>query len=453
MWTLEQAARELGRLGQQHVLHFARELSPEQLAGLLGQLEVLDFELVRAAIASPAQPVDTAAVTPYDRVVLPTDQQAAEARHLGVEACRDGRVGTLLVAGGEGSRLGFEGPKGAFPIGAVSGRTLFQLHAERLVAIGRRHGVVPPLYVMTSPGNHDRTAALFAEAGYYGMPPERVLIFAQGVAPALDEQGRLLLADRDRLVLAPSGNGGLFAALRDSGAFDHMRACGVDTISYVQVDNALARACDERFVGYHLLSESEFSCKAIAKLDAREAVGNFARVAGKLGIVEYTEIPEELATQCGPGGKLLFGYGNPGLFIWSRAFAEAQAARRDLPIHRAHKKVRHLTLEGKHVEPTAPNAYKLETFALDTLPDARRSLVLACEREEEFAPVKNATGNDSPASARALMTRLYRGWIESGGGTVRDGVALEISPLYALDADELARRGSLHIECDTYLAP
>lgn len=453
----ESAEARLQAHGQQHVLRWFDALPADAQQRLLIQITALDLDWLERTFTSELEGVRPADIAPYREVIRPArDSRREAALRAGESALGAGRVGTLLVAGGQGSRLGFDGPKGAFPIGAISGRTLYQIHAERQLALGRRHGIVPPLYVMTSDANHEATCELFAESGRFGLPPDRVLIFQQGLAPAVDEQGRLLLDAMEHIVMTPNGNGGLFAAMRDGGAFDHMEASGVDVISYIQVDNPLARSCDPLFVGYHLLGESDFSCKAIDKVGPREKVGCYASVRGRLRIVEYTELPAALAEQRDERGELLYGQSNPGLFIWSRRFAEAQAARLDLPFHKAHKKIPHLDERGALVRPTAPCGYKFESFAMDTLPDAPRSLVMWCDRDAEFAPVKNASGVDSPESARRLMTRLYGAWIQAAGGTVAEETAsIEINPLYALDATDVARQlpAGFTVHGDTYLAP
>jgi UDP-N-acetylglucosamine/UDP-N-acetylgalactosamine diphosphorylase len=439
--SLETLKQRLALHGQEHVLRFFEELDEAGRARLLAQLETIDLAWLARVFGSRIEAARPEEVAPYREVIREDDPAGREARALGEAALRAGRVATLLVAGGQGTRLGFDGPKGLYPIGAVSGKTLYQLHAERLVALGRRHGRTPPLYLMTSDANHEATLAHFEAAGFHGLPREEVLIFQQGLAPAVDEQGKLLMEAKDRLVLAPNGNGGLFKALADSGALDRMRSLGIDLLSYIQVDNPLAQSCDPLFVGHHLLRESDYSCKAIRKLGPREKVGSYARVRGRLQVVEYTEIPDALAEQTDAQGELLFLYSNPGLFLWSRRFLEAQAARSDLPFHKAHKKIPHLDARGELVQPERPCGYKLEAFAMDTLPDAERSLVLGCRRELEFAPVKNAEGEDSPASARALQTRLFGSWIKAAGGVIRDPAAsIEVSPLYALDATELRER-------------
>ena len=443
MPDLETARRRLAAHHQEHVLRFWDRLDETARRGLLQQLEALDLDWLERVLAEGDAPaVDPAEVSPYREVIREDDADGELAWRRGEEALREGKVATLLVAGGQGTRLGFEGPKGAFPVGAVSGRTLYQVHIERLLALGRRYGVTPPLYLMTSEGNHKDTLELLERAGRHGLPADRLRVFPQGMAPAVDEQGRLLLEAPGRLVLAPNGNGGLFAALERSGALADMRQRGVEVVSYIQVDNPLSLSGDPRFVGYHLLRDSAYSCKAIRKLGPGERVGCYARVRGRVRVVEYTEIPAALAERTDPRGELLFLFANPGLFLWSRGFLEEQARRRDLPFHRAHKKIPHLDESGNLVEPSAPCGYKLEAFAMDTLPDAEASLVLACDRDAEFAPCKNADGADSPESARALMTRLYASWVRRAGGHVAlpPGAHLEVSPLFALDAEELSAR-------------
>ena len=451
-----EAEKRLAVYGQQHVLRWFDELSEQRQQRLLDQLAALDLDWLQRVQASTAAEVHgDRHVSPCEDVVRAGDANEREALEAGEQALRDGRVAALVVAGGQGSRLGFDGPKGAYPIGAVSGATLFQLHAERLLAAGRRHGKQPPLYLMTSETNHQATVDLFAEHRLFGLPEQSVLIFQQGMAPAVDTEGKLLMNAADRLVMAPNGNGGTFDALRDGGAFDHMAKNGVDILAYIHVDNPLAPTCDPLFVGHHLLRGSQFSCKAIPKTGPAEKVGSFALVDGRLCIVEYTELPTELAEATDDDGRLQYGLSNPGLYLWSGAFAEAQAARDDLPYHRAFKKIKHLDDDGNLVKPDAPCGYKFEAFAMDTLADAGQTMLLELpDRDTEFAPVKNASGVDSPDSARRLMTELYGEWIQQAGGTVQDHQAqIEISPLYALDAAELGQKlqAGFVVDADIYL--
>ena len=455
MFDRAEAEERLRPHGQQHVLRWFEGLPEEGKQRLLSQLAALDLQWLERVQAAEVEAHGQRQITPCEDVVHAGDPREPEALEAGQEALEGGRVGALVVAGGQGSRLGFDGPKGAYPIGAVSGATLFQLHAERLLAAGRRYGRQPPLYLMTSEINHQATVDLFAEHQQFGLPEQSVLIFQQGMAPAVDTDGKLLMDAPDHLVMAPNGNGGTFAALRDGGAFDHMAGCGVDLLAYIHVDNPLAPTCDPLFVGHHLLRGSRFSCKAIPKTGPDEKVGSFARVDGQLRIVEYTELPRELAEATVGDGQLLYGMSNPGLYLWSRSFAEAQAARADLPFHRAFKKIKHLDPDGKLVRPDTPCGYKFEAFAMDTLADAGQTMLMGLpDRDTEFAPVKNASGVDSPDSARALMTELYGEWLQQAGGTIQDtGARIEISPLYAQDAKELRQKlpAGFVVDSDVYL--
>ena len=450
----EAAARRLRAHGQEHVLRHYGELDEPRRAALLEQIEALDLEWLDRVFSAAEEPIHPEEIQPCQEIVQPGHPRDAEALAAGREALAAGQVGVLLVAGGSGSRLGFDGPKGAFPLGPVSGKTLFQLHAEQLLAQGRNGGPVPTLFLMTSEANDAETRRIWRDNGLFGLRQEGLFIFAQDQAPALDEQGKLLLADRDRLVSAPNGNGGLFAALARSGALDLMVDRGITSLSYAQVDNALTPSCDPRFIGFHQLMGSAYSCKGIAKRDPAEKVGVYARVGGRLRIVEYYELPEALATARGDDGELLYGLSNPGMFLWSRPFLQEQAARRDLPFHRAHKKIPHLDEQGALVSPRDPNGYKLESFAMDTLPVAARTVLLACDREREFAPVKNAEGEDSPRSAREQLMGLHRQWLLAAGAELRDPRAkVEISALYAADEEELKQRlpEGFVVEGDLYL--
>jgi UDP-N-acetylglucosamine/UDP-N-acetylgalactosamine diphosphorylase len=354
--TLDEVRAQLEAHGQGHVLRFYETLTHDEQKALLENVSRIDLEWLDGAVESELEANDPSSVEPYRAVVRADDARADEARQAGIAALEAGKVGVLLVAGGAGTRLGFDGPKGAFPIAPLSQKTLFQLHVERLVAIGKRYGKVPPLYLMTSPANHEQTCAFFAEHQNFGLPADRLLIFPQGMAPAVDSDGKLLLAEKHQLVMAPNGNGGLFAAMRDGGAFEHMKQNGVEAISYIQVDNALADATDALFLGFHMLDGCDFSCKACPKVGPSEKVGNYALAKGRLAIVEYYEIPDELAEKRDESGELLFNWGNPGLFVWSVAFAEVQAHRKDLPVHKAHKKIPHINEAGQAVCPRRPTA-------------------------------------------------------------------------------------------------
>ncbi len=357
-----------------------------------------------------------------------------------------GQVAVVIVAGGQGTRLGFDGPKGCFPIGPVSDRSLFQIHCEKVVALGRRHGASVPLYVMTSPQNHAETAAFFAEHDSFGV--ERLRLFVQGEMPAVDRRsGRILLAERGRVALSPDGHGGTIRALDRSGALAEMAEHGITTIFYLQVDNPLIAIGDPGFLGAHRRAGAEISSKVVRKTDPAEKVGLVVVRGGREEMIEYSDLPDELAERRARGGGLELWAGSIAHHLIELRFAArlAEGGGR-LPFHRALKPVPYVDEQGVVVDPAEPNAIKFEQFIFDAIPLAERSLVVETDRETEFEPLKNASGPASPDTVRVRLSALYAGWLEEAGLTVPRGAdglpvhPIEISPLRALDAGDLRGR-------------
>lgn len=438
---------------QQHVLHFWDELSAEQQGLLVRQLGEIDLPrlavLTRAGDATGEPPAQKAlrAVAPARvvRVAAQTDDDRHArnaARQAGEAALREGRVGVILVAGGEGTRLGFPHPKGEFPIGEVSGKSLFQLLAEQVVARSRRAGARIPYYVMTSRATHEATVAFFETHGCFGLRRSDVHFFQQGNMPAVDRNtGRLLLASKHELALNPDGHGGLLVALDQAQLFEDMRRRGIDFLYYHQVDNPLARVCDPEFLGFHIQTCSEVSTKVVAKLSPEEKMGVLVDVDGRAQIIEYSDLPADLAARRDARDQTIFWAGSTAIHVFNRSFFERLRAQRvELPFHRAVKKVPALDETGRLVEPASENAVKFERFIFDVLPLAERSLAVEARRDEEFCPLKNRSGDFSPEHVRASMSRRHAEWLAQAGLPARDGVPVEISPLYALDAEELSRK-------------
>ncbi len=280
------------------------------------------------------------------------------------------------------------------------------------------------------------------------MPAAEVSFFCQGSMPALDlHTGKLLLEAPGRLFLSPDGHGGTLMALASSGLLEKLRSRGVEHLSYFQVDNPLVKAADPVFLGHHLAARAEVSSKTVAKRSPKEKVGVFATVDGRCCLVEYSDLPEKLAEQTDEHGRLLLWAGSPAIHLFEVGFLERMTRDPEgIPFHVARKKVACLGADGRRIEPATENALKFERFIFDVLPKAQRWTVVETRREEEFAPLKNATGEDSPATVERLMSSLAAEWIERAGGRVRrhpDGspaVAVEISPLFALDTEELAAK-------------
>ncbi|MCG3179570.1 MAG: putative uridylyltransferase [Phycisphaerae bacterium] len=455
-----QRAKELlAKHGQSHLLRFWDDLDDARRAALLDDVEQLDMELLAGLIDSHVRNAPPLELP--DRIRPPhalpnepgdeaTRQRYTDARALGEQLIRDGKVAALVVAGGQGTRLGFDGPKGAFPVSPLRNKPLFQLFAEQVRNAQRRYGTGIPWLIMTSPTNDAATRAFFAANGHFGLSAEQVLFFTQGTMPAFDTDGRILLAERHRLALSPDGHGGTLRALHRSGVLDRLADAGVTVLSYFQVDNPLVHVIDPLFIGLHAETRSQVSSKTIPKAGATERVGNFCVVTGpdgadRLTVIEYSDLPDELAHATGPDGRRLFDAGSIAIHLFDVAFVQAlNAGGFGLPFHRALKKVPHIDDAGRPVEPAKPNGVKLETFVFDALPLAARTMIYTTRREEEFAPVKNAEGSDSPATARAAMVARAARWLGRAGVAVPsrpDGspdATIEISPLLADSAEELA---------------
>jgi UDP-N-acetylglucosamine/UDP-N-acetylgalactosamine diphosphorylase len=381
----------------------------------------------------------------------------ADARRRAVEALGAGQIGVLLVAGGQGSRLGFDQPKGLFPIGPVSRASLLKIHFEKALAAARRYGAAMPIYMMTSPATHHEQSEFLRRNQYFGLPQDDVILFCQGTMPAVDAAtGRLLLADRDSLFLSPDGHGGTVAALAASGALEHMPRRGIEHLFYLQVDNPLAPIGDLEFIGYHLLADSELTSMAIAKQTPKDRLGVFVMIDGQMQVIEYSDLPDDVAEERDASGSLKFWAGSIGVHAFSVAFLERAVALADwLPFHVARKKVPDVDDSGQPVEPNEPNALKFERFIFDLLPHAKNPLVVEFAEGDVFAPLKNAPGaeRDTPEYVQQFMIAQHRGWLEAAGTRVAKGAAVEISPLWALDAEGVASRNDrpTFIDQETYL--
>jgi UDP-N-acetylglucosamine/UDP-N-acetylgalactosamine diphosphorylase len=435
------------RYDQGHLLRHWDELDEEGRAHLanqicsmdMGHVQVLGQMLGQNGEAAPGhfEPPD---VFPLERTAAER-ARAAEATAAGEELLARGAVGFLLVAGGQASRLGYEGPKGAFPVGPVSGRSLFEFHARRLLRVARRYGTRTPFYVMTSPTNDATTRRFFESNDHFGLPAEDVFFFTQAMLPALDETGRVMMSAPDALFLAPDGHGGVLPALRESGWLADARQRGVEHLSYFQVDNPLVRPSDPLFIGMHALAGAGMSSKVVSKADPEEKVGVLGRVDGRLGCIEYSDLPGELRDARDESGDLLFRAGNVAVHVLRTDFVDE--ITRDglkLPWHVARKKIRTIDEGGRETECTG---FKFEAFVFDALGFSEDCVTLEVDRGLEFSPVKNAEGDDSPRSARRNLCALHAEWALAAGQSLPqagdDGVTcVEIDPLLAETAEDFA---------------
>jgi UDP-N-acetylglucosamine/UDP-N-acetylgalactosamine diphosphorylase len=435
--------------GQQHLVRFWGELDAAGRARLAAQINSVDFAQIAGLYALAVDTHDWAALARRadEPPAVRLAQRAAtdgDARQRGRAALAAGEIGVLLTSGGQGSRLGFEHPKSMYPIGPVSAASLLQIHLEKALAAGRRYRKPVPVYMMTSPIGHDEQVAFLNKHDRFGLPADDLVVFCQGTMPAVDAAtGRLLLAEKDELFVSPDGHGGTVAALAASGAIRHMHDRGIRHLFYLQVDNPLTPICDPELIGYHLAAESELTSIAVAKQGPHDKVGNFVSIDGRVQVIEYSDFPDDVAVRRTGDGSRVFWAGSIAVHVFAVSFLErALAMKEALPFHIARKKVPHLDDRGRRVEPAEPNALKFERFIFDLLPHANNAIVVEYAEEEVFAPLKNAPGaeRDTAEYVQRFISDQHRRWLTAAGVRVADGVPVEISPLWALDAECVAAR-------------
>ncbi len=437
--------------GQQHALRVWDEITPGSRDKLLRQAEKIDFDLLDRLVAehvtSEKKSAGRSKITAAPVTGQPcTDEEIAEAqkaRKVGEEMLTAGKVAAFVVAGGQATRLGYDYPKGMFPISPVRGKSLFQVHAEKILARGRRYDSKIPFYVMTSEASHRQTVDFFEQYDYFGLEPGDVRFFEQSMIPAVDLDGKFLLEAKNRIFTNPNGHGGSLMALKKSGALDHMKAVGIEEIYYFQVDNPLLQICDPLFIGRHRLAKAQMSTEVVAKEDPMEKVGVIGLIDGKLGVVEYSNLTEEEMRERLPDGKLKYGGGNIAVHMINLAFAEKMnKGGLQLPYHKAVKAVPYVNENGEIVRPEKPNAVKFETFVFDALGFCKNSVTMEVARAEEFHPLKNASGDFSVETVQRAMVDMHSRWLQAAGLALPRAAqdrpwAVEIGPLTALDKEEL----------------
>jgi UDP-N-acetylglucosamine/UDP-N-acetylgalactosamine diphosphorylase len=469
MQASESLRQTLDAHGQSHLLHWWDELTGPQRNLLLNQIEQIDFALLERLKSmtteghGPSGASDAAnrAQPPREIVRQPASDADREtweaARRRGEQLLRDGRVAAVVVAGGQGSRLGFDKPKGMFPIGPVSDRTLFHVFCEQVAALGRRYGKTIPYLVMTSDATHYETLAFFKQQKFFGLNRDEVFFFQQGSLPSVDDgTGQILLSEKWQVSTSPDGHGGMLKAMRRAGLIDLLRERGIRALYYHQVDNPTAPMCDPALIGFHVDRGSQMTTKVVAKESGAERMGVLVSVDGQTQIIEYSDLPKERAEALADDGSLLLWAGNTAVHVFDCEFLDQiTAGEGALPYHLAHKPVPYINEQGELVtpRPDQKNAYKFEQFIFDVLPLTKTALVVEGDRAREFNPVKNAEGKDSPETARAALNRNAREWLEAAGATVAPGINVEIAPSYALDAEEAADKAprGMRIESDSVL--
>ncbi len=442
----------LTKHNQQHLLMFWNELNPEQRQCLLKQIDEIDFDRLDGNIkkyvindksAELPENLDPAPAYPAVAESEELKQKYDKAQTLGTEMIAAGKVAAFVVAGGQGTRLGFDGPKGNYPTSPIKNKTLFQLFAEQLTAINKKYGCNLKWYVMTSRLNYAQTVESFEKQNYFGLNRENVFIFQQGTGPNFTTDGKILLAEKDKIAASPDGHGGSLKALYQSRAIEDMKKNGIEYISYFQVDNPLIKIIDPLFIGLHVANGAQMSSKALVKCEPKEKVGNFCMVDGRVNVIEYSDLPDEYAEKRNPDGSLVFTLGSIAIHIINADFVEKLNAKGfALPLHRAIKKIEHVNAEGIKITPTEPNGVKLETFVFDALPLAEKSVILETIRQEEFAPVKNATGIDSAEVTKKMMSQRAKNWLKKAGVKIAENCTVEMAASFAICQEDAAKKAT-----------
>jgi UDP-N-acetylglucosamine/UDP-N-acetylgalactosamine diphosphorylase len=460
----EQLRKKLVQYDQQHLIDFFERLNEGQRERLEEQLRSIDLEQLRRLHAghdnSPdwGQLAGRAEPPPAISLQQNVGERQSQAKERGEALLRAGKVGVILVAGGQGTRLGFDLPKGMYRIGPLSSRTLFEMHVDRLRAVMKRYHVSIPLYVMTSPATDAQTRLFFSENDSFGLGSDQLRIFCQGTMPAVDaSSGKVLLHEAGEIALSPDGHGGMLSALAAHGCLEDAADRGIEHFFYAQVDNPLVEICDPVLLGHHGLSGSEMTTQVVRKQTPGERVGNVVSIDGRVQIIEYSDLPEAVANQRAPDGELKLWAGNIAVHVFKRRFLErVQQTASGLPFHRARKAVPYIDAAGNRVIPTSPNAIKYERFIFDLLPLAQHPLVIEADAAQVFAPLKNADGasSDTPTTTRQAISRLHRQWLEHAGVEVAPAAVIEIHPNWALDCGEVAAKlkPGLEVVVDTYFA-
>lgn len=400
--TYEEALHKLAPAGQEHLLKYYNELSAKEQESLLMQIEDLDLSLLDL-IQDGVQEVPKGRLEPLGAVTLEEiAARKADYEKTGLEAVRACKVGAVLLAGGQGTRLGLDKPKGMLNVGIHKELYLFEQLVNNLMEVVDKAGAWVPLFVMTSEKNHADTTSFFAEKDYFGYNKDYVFFFVQEMAPSVGYDGRIYMEEKYKLSTSPNGNGGWFSSLAKAGLLNKLEELGVEWLNVFSVDNVLQKIADPVFVGATIEAGCVCGSKVVAKADPNEKVGVLCLEDGKPSIVEYYEMTDEMIHSRDAQGRLLYNYG----VILNYLFEVKTLTRimnENMPTHVVEKKIPYLDEDARLVKPEEPNGYKFETLVLDMIHMMDNCLSFEVERRKEFAPIKNRTGVDSLDSARELM--------------------------------------------------
>lgn len=402
--TYEEALARLTSHGQEHLLKYYEELNHEEKEVLLGQIADLDFSLLEL-IGDGAKQNEKGKLEPLGALTLAEIEEKKDMyEKAGLEAIQAGKVGAVLLAGGQGTRLGLDKPKGMLNVGVHKELYLFEQLVSNLLEVVKKAGAWIPFFIMTSEKNNEDTTRFFEEHNYFGYNREYIYFFIQEMAPSVDYDGKIYMEDKYKLSVSPNGNGGWFSSLAKAGLLDKMKELGIEWLNTFAVDNVLQKIADPVFVGATLETGCVCGAKVVAKADPNEKVGVLCLEDGKPSIVEYYEMTDEMIHSRDAEGKLLYNYGMILNYLFE-VKTLSKIVNESLPVHIVEKKIPFINENGKLVKPEEPNGYKFETLILDMIHMMDNCLSYEVDRSREFAPIKNRTGVDSLESAREMMKK------------------------------------------------
>lgn len=408
--NFEEVERKLKRYNQEHLLDYYNNIQDENLKNKFEkQLENIDYELIDSLYKKTTIPIkeDIGNVEPIDY----WDKERLGGKYdfyenIGIEAIKAGKLAAVTMAGGQGTRLGHNGPKGSYDIGLDSHKSLFELLCDGLKEMGKKYEVEIPWFIMTSEENNEDTIEFFKKNKYFGYE-KNVHFFVQGQLPMVDTEGKILIGENGLIKEAADGHGGVYESLVKSKMIDKMKELGVEWVFIGGVDNCLVRMVDPVLMGLAIYKNVTGAGKSVVKANPKEKVGVFCRKNGRPNVIEYSEITDEMAEATDAAGELLYGESHILCNLFNLEAIERMGSN-PLPYHSAFKKATYIDKDGNKVVPDSPNAYKFEAFLFDAFGELDDMVILRVKREEEFAPVKNATGVDSPETARELYNNLHK---------------------------------------------
>lgn len=397
----KQALEKLTAAGQEHAMQYYEELTKEQQELLLAQIEATDFSVL-SSLKNRKEENTRGKITPLAAMQrTQICEKEAEFRAIGLDAIKKGKVGAVLLAGGMGTRLGSDNPKGMYNIGLTKEVYIFQRLIENLMDVVKEADAWVPLYVMTSDKNHEATVGFLKEHDFFGYREEYVTFFMQEMAPACDYQGKVYLEEKWKISTSPNGNGGWYSSMYKWGIAQKALEDGVEWLNVFAVDNVLQRIADPCFVGAVIANQCAAGAKVVRKCAPDEKIGVMCLEDGRPSIVEYYELTEELMNAKDENGDPAYYFGVILNYLFRVADLE-KIREKNLPLHIVEKKIPYLGAEGRKVKPEVPNGYKFEQLVLDMIYELDSCLPFEVVRNKEFAPIKNATGIDSVESAREL---------------------------------------------------